>query len=89
MAVHKVSYTLPYLGEQDGLINCIEVYLYNNWDNSGRGSTVLAGTGFSPREALEFGVKLAEAAIKLLSEEELERLKNEHIISRPRDNIST
>lgn len=67
----EVRFTLPYLEEMDWN-KAIEVYLYEAAENGSIDTKIMDGKSFLPKEALEFAVKLAEAAIKILSEDELD-----------------
>lgn len=72
----KVEYTLPQINfENIQLKDCIEVFLAEHRPDDEYNEYFLEGKLFLPHEALEFAIKLAEAAITLMSKEALDDYK--------------
>lgn len=72
----EVRMVLPYLEKMDWN-KCLHIFLSARNDDNTE-DHYLEGKSFTPQEALEFAIKLAEAAIPLLAQEELEAIKNDH-----------
>ncbi len=71
----EVSYTLPYIGELVPSNKEVLVSISHQWSDDGSVDRYCESISFIAEEAMELGVMLCKAAIKLLTEADLDALK--------------